>query len=670
MSYTPPAGNNVVLDIGGSYTPPAGDNVNLNFSDANYKDRSLSIGFVLSKPQISASLTAATVAHINAGLVLNAPVIQAAIYAAEPPAAEYVITAHLVLNKPVIAAMASYESNVSRPLVSDAGSTWQRGEVATANQGYTWQIAEKYRDEIAGIWTHGDMVTASMRLTWQLALQQREYAVSGWQYGECSTSAANEQYGETVPVRGAAVLPWQKADNRSTSHNDKFKDLYRVRAAVECNWQHGKPFTLAWRFGFSIADWINTVQAIVWEQARKPPIGRSKSNPVIPPKPPEYQGTPFLNFLCEMCCIDPLDIQLNFGEEPCPINHKTIFIMNEISLKRVSDDVEIEIQSANVSIDKNSWCWAFSGSIPKSELHKVRPGGTGPVEVELSVNGYQWRFIIESYNENKQFANTTVAIQGRSVTALLDAPYAAVRSYTEVGASYARTLAENELTRNGEASSFTLNWQLIDELGWLIPANVFNYANLTPVTAIKAIAESVGGYVNSDPVARTLHIQSEYAFPAWQLSEHSPDKTINYDFVTSESLKWSAKPEYDKVFVSGENNGVLAAVIKTGTAGANEAPMVVNQLITDAAAARQRGIVELSRGGKQADITIELPLIADVGLCLPSEIVDFEAACGGGCTTDLEPWRGIVNGVAIAATNSGGKVTVLQTVELERRYLE
>lgn len=362
-------------------------------------------------------------------------------------------------------------------------------------------------------------------------------------------------------------------------------------------------------------------------------------------------------------------IRLNFGDMPCAANHRTIFIMNEISFKRVSDDMAIEILSANIGIDKNSWCWSFSATIPKSELTKVRPGSSGPVEVELAINGFQWRFIVESYSENKEFANTTVAIQGRSVTALLDAPYAPVRSYTEVSTSYARTLAENELVRNGEVSGFTLDWQLIDELGWTVPANVFNYTNLTPVAAIKAIAESVGGYVNSDPVTRTLHIRPEYAFPVWQISSQTPDKTINYDFVTKESLKWAEKPSYDKVFVSGENNGVLAPVKKSGTAGTNEAPQVVNQLITDAAAARQRGMVELSRGGKQADISIEVPLIADIGLCLPSEVVDFEVACDGGCIPDgLEAWRGIVSGVSIAANNSNGKVTVNQTVDFERRY--
>lgn len=670
MSYTPPSGNNVVLDFGGSYTPPAGSNVELNFSDVNYKDRSLTIGFVLSKPQISAVITATTVTHVTASLVLNAPLIHATVHAAEPPASDYVLTAHIVLSKPVITVTASYDANVSRPLATGTGSAWQQGEVSTAGQSNAWQLADKYRDDVDAVWSPGQLAVTGNTVAWQQAAQQRKSAVSEWQQGDCITVSANDQYGELGAIRAASVLPWQQAIPMSAARNDRFKDLYRVRQSVDCGWQHGSRITAAWRFGFSVADWINTVNAIVWERAIKPPVGRSKPNPVIPPKPPEYQASTLLNFMCELCCIDPLDIQLNFGEQPCPTNYKTIFIMNEISLKRVSDDAEIEILSANVSIDKNSWCWAFSGAIPKTELANVRPGNSGPVEVELSVNGFQWRFIVESYSENKQFANTAVTIQGRSATALLDAPYAPVRSYTEISSSYARTLADNELARNGEVSDFTINWQIIDELGWLVPANVFTYVNLTPVAAIKAIAESVGGYVNSDPVTRTLHIRPEYAFPVWQIAGQTPDKTINYDFVTSEALKWSAKPDYDKVFVSGENNGVLAPVRKAGTAGSNEAPMVVHQLITDGAAARQRGIVELSRGGKQADITIELPLIADVGLCLPSEIVDFEVPCDGACTDGLEPWRGMVTGVAIAATNSNGKITVTQTVDLERRYIE
>lgn len=615
--------------------------------DARINDRSLSIGFLLSKPQISVS-----------------------VHAEPAPAAEYVVTAHLALSKPLLSVSAAYEANVSRQLTSDTGCSFQQGNIDTTSTGSSWQIAELYRQHMAGAWKTGVVMTAAAVETWQQASKRRKSGVVAWQQGQCTGIAANGRYGELEALNPVAAVAWQQGNTLTVSRNDTFKDLYRLRPVIDCSWQRAGSITASWRFGFSIADWINTVRAIVWERARKPPIGRSTYSTGGPPKPPEYVGNTLLNFMCDLCCTDPLDIRLNFGDEPCPRNHKTIFIMNEISLKRVSDDVEIEIQSANVSIDKDSWCWAFSGSIPPSELAKLRPGSAGPVEVELSVNGHLWRFIIESYSENKQFANASVSVQGRSVTALLDMPYASVRSYTEVVASYARTLAENELTRNGEASTFALNWQLIDELGWMIPANVYNYANLTPVAAIKAIAESVGGYVNSDSVTRVLHIRPEYALPAWQIASQTPDKTINYDFVTQESLKWSAKPEYDMVFVSGENNGVLAPVRKTGTAGSNEAPMVVNQLITDAAAARQRGIVELSRGGKQADITVELPLIADVGLCLPSEMVEFEVACLGSCATDLAGWKGIVNGVAIAATNSNGKVTVIQTVELERRYLE
>lgn len=664
MSYTPPTGDNVVLDIGGSYTPPSGNNVTLNFSDANYKDRSLSIGFLLSKPQITASLTAPPVTHVSAGLVLNAPVIHAGIYAAEPPASEYVVTAHLVLSKPVIAVSAGYDANVSRPVASDSGSAWQRGGVDSTAHGNAWQQAEHYRQHLTAQWAYAGQSVADTAMHWQQGERQRKSWVSSWQQGDSSTFTANEQYEKAVILSAQAEPAWQQAISVTAAHNDKFKDLYRVRAAVECNWQHGKPFTLAWRFGFSIADWINTVQAIVWEQARKPPIGRSKSNPVIPPKPPEYQGSTLLNFACELCCVDPLHIQLNFGNDACPQNHKVIFIMNEVTFKRVSDSVPVEIISATVGIDMDSWCWSFSGEIPKTELAKVKPGGTGPVEVELSINGSLWRFIVESYDESRDFAKTTLAIRGRSVTAYLDAPYAPVRSYTQIDQAWSRALAEAELSRSGEASPFSINWQIIDDLGWNVPANTFNYTSLTPVAAIKAIAESVGGYVNSDPMSKTLHVLPRFKFPAWQVNSQTVDKTVSYDFITHESLKWSETPAYNGIYVSGENTGVTALVRRTGTAGDNQAPMIVNQLVTDEAAARQLGTNELSKGGKQAAVSIDLPLIADIGLLLPSMLVDFELPCTGG--TDLEPWRGIVQGVSVSATQA----KVIQTVDLLRRYDE
>ena len=83
------------------------------------------------------------------------------------------------------------------------------------------------------------------------------------------------------------------------------------------------------------------------------------------------------------------------------------------------------------------------------------------------------------------------------------------------------------------------------------------------------------------------------AYPAvpWEWSSVTPDFVLPVDALARESLRWVEKPGYNRVFVSGQDVGVLGQVTRAGTAGDILAPMVVNALITE------RG----SRYGKFAD---------------------------------------------------------------------
>lgn len=643
MAYTPPNGNNVNLDFGGSYTPPNGDNVNLNFSDENYIDRSVTIGFVLSKPVLSATINAA-----------------------EPPAGEHEVVVSLVLSKPVFSAQVDYNPNISITVNNQSAQPWHKGNSQIIAAQSNWQKSAIYRQEYDPLWGVGEPITSSLNAAHEDAQAAHQSIEASWAVADSITQAVNEQFTDLDRLRLQNDVTWQQGQTIAISRNERFKDLYRLRADVRVPWQKANLLSMLWTFKFSLADLIHALNWIIWENAQKPPIGRSAANHIEPPKPPEYQGSTLLNFACEMCCIDPINVVLNFGEEPCPTNHKAIYIVNEVSMKRVSDDVDIDIFNAQLGIDTDSWGWSLSATIPKSELSKVNPSVNGPVEVELHINGFEWCFIVESYDKDDVFAKTTVKISGRSATAYLDVPYAPVRSYTQVEQAWAKALAENELSRNGEASPFSLNWQLIDELGWNVLNNSFSYSNLTPLAAIRSIAESVGGFVNSDPYTKTLHVMPRYKFPAWEIGTQVADKTINYDFVTHESFKWDQKPAYNGIYVSGENTGVTALVKRTGTDGAEQAPMIVNQLITDEPAARQLGMTELSKGGKQAMISIDLPIIAETGLLLPAMLIDFEVACAGSCDVDLIPWRGIVRGISIDVSEE----KVIQTIELERRYDE
>jgi hypothetical protein len=49
--------------------------------------------------------------------------------------------------------------------------------------------------------------------------------------------------------------------------------------------------------------------------------------------------------------------------------------------------------------------------------------------------------------------------------------------------------------------------------------------------------------------------------------------------------------------------------------------MVTDALITSVTAARQRGIAELSRGGRQRNVTLRMPVLEETGIIPPGKFV-------------------------------------------------
>ena len=329
-------------------------------------------------------------------------------------------------------------------------------------------------------------------------------------------------------------------------------------------------------------------------------------------------------------------------------------------MRRVSDNISIELNSASVGIDSGSWCWSFSGSVPYTEFAKVEPQASGPVEVELEVNGMTWRLLVEKYNQKEVFAKTDISISGRSVTAWMDSPYAPVRSFNQATSLTSRQFVEAELTRTGLITGFTLDWQLIDPLGWQMPAGTWSYNDLTPVQVMQAIAQGGGGFINSHPSLKQFIVLPEYPAPFWEWDAAQVQKVIPEALIKSRGTDWDEKPAYNGVYVSGEATGVTALVKRTGTAGDFQAPMYVGPMVSAAAAARQKGISILSAGGKQAKVSVSVPMEPSLGLVTPGMLLEVQKS-------ETNKWRGLVRGTSISA-NWGHGLTVEQAITIERHY--
>lgn len=175
------------------------------------------------------------------------------------------------------------------------------------------------------------------------------------------------------------------------------------------------------------------------------------------------------------------------------------------------------------------------------------------------------------------------------------------------------------LTVNGVSLGWDVQWGLVD---WLIPAGVFSHQG-SYISAINKIAAAAGGYVQPHPSTQTIKVLPRYPKAPWDWHAITPDFQLPADATSRESLRWLEKPAYNRVFVSGQDVGVLGQVTRAGTAGDALAPMVVDTLITDAVAARQRGIAVLSDTGRQIEVSLRLPVLPETGIIEPGAIVEY-----------------------------------------------
>lgn len=383
--------------------------------------------------------------------------------------------------------------------------------------------------------------------------------------------------------------------------------------------------------------------------------------PVIPPVQPEYWGTALV-FMGP-----PLSIpNLVFGPTQCSaaptpsalyyiLPAKVYMTAHTIYAQRLSDLADVPIFEATVSADSGSYCWTLSASGPQSLFTQLAPVDGLPVQLRINLDGIPWVFAVDALSRTSAFGKTGVSITGRSVTALIGAPYLRATTRTNTEPRLAQQLALDALTYSGVA----LDWGLID---WMVPTAAWSHQG-TPLDAVQVIAQAAGGYLQSHRSAPTLLARHPYSQRAgdnpgapWGWMTGPADVEMAPDAIITEGLERKDGPDINAVYVSGTTQGVLAQVKRTGSAADKLATMVTDALITDAIAARQRGLAILGAAGPQYGVRLELPVLTGAGqpgVLDVGQLVQINTA---------HPWRGRVRAVSVHAK----RPSIQQSVTLER----
>ncbi|EHR39594.1 hypothetical protein [Alishewanella jeotgali] len=336
-----------------------------------------------------------------------------------------------------------------------------------------------------------------------------------------------------------------------------------------------------------------------------------------------------------------------------PPRRRSYIMQPELRCYRVSDNQEVNIFSASLSFSRSNWAATISLACGSRGDKDMLFAG-GPQLFKLVVNGYEFFGLAEQPTVSHQFGQTAWTVNARSSIAALASPHVAPRSYTNSTAKGVAALISDELAGTG----WTLDYQMT---AYNVPAGAFSYQNKTKMEAIAQVVSAIGGMVYADGATNTLIVRPRWPVVPWAIAAATPDIAVHDDVILQYNSTPAVNPLYNKVFVRGEQQGVMCGVRRTGTAGDVIAPDVVDALITDNQAARMRGTAELADSGYKDEISIVLPVMATLPPCLPGSLL--------GVVWQTDSYKATVDSLGIRAERTNdGATTVRQTVGVLRSY--
>lgn len=476
-----------------------------------------------------------------------------------------------------------------------------------------------------------------VRAPWGIAVRQDGTQHAPWSLAGAVDDLARAPWGRyerlVQPLRRTQWAPSKSADDASTSPWGRYERwLQHLKDAA---WAHAAPLDDASR-----APWLGPMRGL--DDRRSAPYRGSVARdttrwvpwtrfsrtlqPSWSAQIPEDDGTPTVLIVV-------------------PVRRVYVTI-NDTSLRRVADNMQLPALRIGLSIDRSSWAWSMNASLPADTLPYLQPVDGEPVELEAAVNGHFFRVLVEGIARERTFGDASIAIRGRGKIARLDAPYAPLRTFQNDEDLTVQQIAALVLTENGVSIGWDVAFAPED---WLVPAGLFVHRG-SYISALNEIAAAAGAYIQPHPTADALSMLPAYPYAPWEWATLvDPDFEIPVALAERESIEWTDKPNYNRVYVSGQGAGVLGRVTRAGTAGDQVAQSIVHPLITAAAAARQRGLPVLAETGRMTSTALRLPVLSETGIITPGAFVRYDAKVG------------IVRGVSVDVTYP----EVWQTITLE-----
>ncbi|AZZ98746.1 hypothetical protein [Pseudoalteromonas sp. R3] len=526
-----------------------------------------------------------------------------------------------------------------------------------------WELPKSTRVERSAPWSLLDVALIRVKQSWVVS---------------CSDGAAyGSRWGADTAPLCREVLLISEYPNSSLQYFDLLGNA-QESVGINAMWRWGSAAQLGTRYRICWSSPVNQGVALSASWSAHPPILATRTTIAYAPRVAEYicvrtahpipgfaelkfnglyQPSHTLEFgIPDKTCRWGLPGGLVRSDDDVPTLDRKIpiepqlqraYIMQPtITCKRLSDDTDILITSFSHSLERGQF--AATGSIRFcSRIDMERALGQ---ELLVTINGYEYVVICEQPSTSSKFGSVSFSASIRGRFAMLATPYARETNYTNPTTKTMAGIMSDALTN----TSWTLDNQMID---YPIPKGAYSYRGLTPASALLRIAQSVGGILDFDDVSKTVSVIPEWPVAPWDTDSAVCDVILNDSLILEHNTRQTVSPEHTAVFVRGEQQGVACKIKRAGTLGDQYAYDVVDSLITDNQAARQRGTCELARSGNKKISEIRTKLTATLPPIRPGMLI--------GIRYSDSLYKATCDSASVSVSiNAQGAVTVNQSIRL------
>jgi len=466
-------------------------------------------------------------------------------------------------------------------------------------------------------------------------------------------------WGDASPARRAPRLPWGAAQPALAGPRLPWQRGEGAQQWARLPWQRGGSAHRQARLPWQRAGAATRTARLPWGAAL---LVIAPNRPL--PRPPALRPpSGVVRWVNLRICgpLDPFRLHLRLGVDHClPLVRATRGVILPATTYMQVHDIQFVRLAGPLPLDV--WDWSFDASDasfgrtlqftgPVELMTQLAPVAGVPAQVRLTLDGLQFDFVVQKLRRNRAFANTSCTVTARSAGVLLGDRRQAQRAWLNTVPMTAQQIVEDVLQFTGVG----LDWRVDD---WLVPAGVWSFTG-TPLAAVRRVADAIGAVLASPRTGDQLIVAPLYPLLPWEWSAATPDVVVALDAVEVEGMEEDESPPYEGVYLSGQQQGVLALVKRQGTAPDPDLmlPLVTDPLLTDLEASRQRGESLLGAAGKRATMTLRMIVATgpgEPGVIDPLELVEVPDPAGA--------WRGLVR--AVRVEGNGGDV--MQTLTVER----